>query len=394
MFKSSPSPQIRNYLTLTTLGMLGVYLTGCSEKKSNLFTEPPPHPVTAATAITKDVPLYIDTLGEASAFESVNIVSQVDGQIVNIAFEQGTMVEPGEKLIEIYKPPYEAALLQAQGALGQAEAELAINVLELERSRPLVPQKLISEQDFENLEATVTKNEAAIESAMGEVLAAEVNLGYTDIIAPVGGLIGIYEINIGNVVNASTETTLTSIQSLDPLYIDFIVSITHFDSVRKYYYESGDQLKIKATSLTDPTRHRNATMNVIGNSVNSSTGTVLLRATMDNKNYLFWPNQPLAIRIYLTTIKNAVLVPEAAVSIGKNGRFVFIIDKDNKVKQQAVVTGQEQDGNMLVIKSGLEAGQKVVIDGHLFLRTSMSVIITELDGKKIKTKTAPKKDNS
>jgi len=362
-------------IILRLIPAIPFFLLASCGKKEVPSAPTPPSPVSAATAVTRDVELYYDTLGKASAYESVDIVSQVNGQIIASPFTQGSMVKKGDLLFEIFKPPYVAALLEAKGNLAQAQAELEINQLKLDRNRPLVPQKLISEQEFQQLEATVQENLAAIETARGEVLAAEVNLGYTDIVSPIDGMVGIYEVNVGNVVTAMNDTVLTSVQRYHPIYIDFILPVPKFAQVRKYFMAADGKLHIRASYLSDPSISRDAPMTILGNAVNDATGTVNMRATMENEDALFWPQQPVSVRLYLKTIKDAVLVPQAAVATGQNGQYVFIINQDDTVTRTNVEVGQLQDDGTMVINKGVKKGDRVVTDGLLMLRTGSKVTV-------------------
>ena len=373
----------------TTIVIASIYmllLWSCEKKQPLSTAKPPPPLVIAVTAIAKDVPLYIDTLGRAQAYRSVDIVSQVDGQIVDIAFKQGSIVHPGDKLIEIYKPPYEAAYLQAKGRLDEAIATLENHQLLLERSRPLLPQKLISEQDFQSLETTVRQNEAAVATARGQVLATKVKLGYTNITSPIKGMIGLYEVNLGNVVDAQNSKRLTTIQTLNPMYVDCVIPIAQFHEVKQYYFENNKHLKIKASALSNRSQSRIGSIAILGNAVQAATATVNLRAILKTDDFLFWPQQALAVRIYLKTLKNAILIPGAALGNDQKGPFVFVIDSDHTVQQTYVEVGQDQADEKIVISNGLKAGDQVVVDGQMLLNSGMKVALTELDGKKIPVK--------
>ncbi|MBC2594786.1 efflux RND transporter periplasmic adaptor subunit [Ruficoccus amylovorans] len=363
-----------------SLASLSFMLAGCGEKpqqdqKSHART------VTAATVEAKDVPLYYDTLGKITSLESVNIVSQVNGQIMEIHFEQGSTVEEGDLLYTIYQPPYEAAVTQAKGRLQQSIAALEIARLEVERNRPLVPQKLVAEQSFEQMEANVIQLEGQVEENTGALEAAQVNLNYCTITAPVSGMIGIYQVNQGNVVYASANQQLTTIQQMDPIYVDFIVPTTVFPQVQKYYDEAEGNLKILVSYLdgeddSDNKLSREADLTILGNLVAANTGTVNLRATMKNADYAFWPNQPIAVRIILKTLKDALVVPEGAVAYGQQGTYAFVIKSDNTVEQRTISVGQLQENGTMVVKSGLSAGERVVVEGQVFLMPGNEVIVT------------------
>jgi len=346
---------------------------------------PPPRTVSANEVTTATVPLYQDTLGRATAFEAVNIVSQVDGQITGVYYEQGAMISEGDLMYTIFDEPYIAAVEEAEGQVEQARAQLAIDQLELERSRPLVPEKLISEQDFESLEATVERNRGALRQAEGELLAANVNLGYTEIRSPVAGMAGIHLVDVGNVVSAVDQQTLTTVLKMDPIYVDFIAPEAKFDEIREHFEAAGGTLKIRATYLSDPNKERMGELTILGNAVDTETGTVNLRATFDNPDGFFWPNQPLAVRVILKMLDDVMVAPASCVGIGQNGHFVFVIDEEKStVTQKNVTVGQLQDDGNLVIESGVKKGDKLVGEGLDFLRTGMEIIVTDGNPKDIK----------
>ncbi|MDP0496796.1 MAG: efflux RND transporter periplasmic adaptor subunit [Verrucomicrobiota bacterium JB024] len=362
-----------------SLASLSLSLTGCGgdapqEQKAQ------PRTVTAATVETRDVPLYYDTLGKATALESVNIVSQVDGQIMEIHFTQGSIVKEGDPLYTIYQPPYEAAVTEAKGRLQQSIAALEIAKLDVERNRPLVPQKLVAEQTFQQLEANVIQLEGQVEQNTGALEAAQINLDYCSIQAPVSGMIGIFQVNQGNVVYASANTTLTSIQQMDPIYVDFIVPTTVFPDLQKYFSEAKGKLTIQVSYLDDDDDQtkltREADLTILGNQVATNSGTVNLRATMKNEDYAFWPNQPVSVRIILETLKDALVVPEGAVAYGQQGSYAFVIKSDNTVEQRMITVGQLQNDGTMVVKKGLTVGERVVVEGQVFLMPGNEVIVT------------------
>lgn len=358
------------------------FLVGCGPEPIQP-KGPPPRTVTASEVTTSSAPLYIDTLGRATAVEQVDIVSQVNGQIVEAPFQQGAMLNQGDLMFKIFQPPYIAAVEQAEGVLEQARAQLAIDELAMERSRPLVPEKLISEQDFQSLEATVEKDRGAVRQAEGELLAAEVNLGYTEIRSPVDGMASVYLINVGNVV--SVQDTLATVLSLDPIYVDFIAPEAKFDQIRQHFRESDGSLKVRASYLSDPSQSRMGELTILGNAVDTSTGTVNLRAVFENEDHFFWPNQPLAIRVILQDLEDVMIAPTKCVGIGQNGHYVFVIDEEKSiVNLKNVEVGQRQENNTIVIKSGVQAGDKLVGEGLNFLRDGMEIIVSDGNPEHIK----------
>jgi len=215
---------------------------------------------------------------------------------------------------------------------------------------------------------------------------AQINVNYTTITAPVDGMVGTYRISLGNVVKAN-DLPITTIQTLDPIYADFVVSETDFPMMRKYFDANGGKLKVHVRSISDTKAERDGELTILGNAVTATTGTVSLRATLPNDNRLFWPNQPIQVRILLDTMKDAMVVPESSVLLSQQGEFVFVVGQPAKpgdmppAEMRLVQTGQTQEDGTKVITSGLKIGEQVVVQGQVFLAPTMPLIITELDGK-------------
>lgn len=384
-FGSVSSPASLRRTLFNTAGIaaalcIGLLFSGCAKKEEKAPV--PLRSVTATTAVARDLPLYVDSLGRTRAYESVQIVPQVNGTLQKIAFTQGTPVKKGDLLFEIDPALYQASVTQAEGALMQAKAQLSIDEKQLERSRSLLPDKLISEQEFQALEAKVESNKGAVKLAQGQLESAKVNLGYAVIVAPTDGLIGFYEVNEGNVVSAAAGTVLTSIQKLNPLYADFNVTDRDFISLREHFFAQGYQLPVVVSYLTgDGSVKRDAKLTVLGNEINQSTGTVRLRAQIANEDMAFWPEQPVGVRVILETLKDAVTIPTAAMGIGQMGKYVFIIEEDggkHVVKQVPIKVGQtHDDGQTIIVTEGLKAGQRVVLDGQVFLQSGQEVVIAD-----------------
>ena len=348
----------------------------------------PPHSVAAATAVAKDVPRYVDALGQATASESVNIVSQVEGQITEMPFKQGSMVNAGDVLAVIYQPPFQAMVNQADGQLTADQATLTVAQKLVARSKSLLPEKLVSQQQYDADAAVADQLSGKVKVDEAQLDLAKINLDYTTIKAPVGGMVGTYRINVGNVVKAD-DLPITTIETMDPIYVDFVVSVTNFPTLRKYFGLGGDALAVHVVSLSDPDQARDGNLTILGNAIAGNTGTASLRATLPNADRLFWPNEPVRVRIFLETIKDAVLVPLPAVQLSQQGPFVFVIVPPKQAgdpptaEKRIVQTGQAEDNGLVVITSGLKAGEQVVVVGQLFLLPDAPVTVAELDGKSL-----------
>jgi len=371
---------------LLALGLLT--LAGCGKSDSSALAAPtmPPKSVAVATAIAKDVPQYLDSDGQITAFQSVNIVSQVEGQIVEMPFQQGSMVKKGDKLAVIFQEPFIAAVKKAEGQVVSDQANLSLAQSTFERNKALLPEKLISQQQYDTYAAQVDslKGQLQVDEALLDT--ANVDLKYTEITAPVDGMVGTYRINVGNVVKVN-DLPITTIQTMDPIYADFVISESDFPGLRQRFDANGGKLTVHVTSLSDSKVQVDGDLTILGNAVGSSTGTVPLRATLPNTDRQFWPNQPVHVRILLNTLPNAVLIPESAVMLSQQGEFVFVVGPPAAAgglptaEMRIVQSGQTQEDGTKVITSGLKPGEKVVVEGQVFLAPTMPLNVVTLDGK-------------
>jgi len=385
--------RLESRLALAGLCALGTLtLAGCgkSDSSANPLAAPamPPKSVSVATAITRDVPQYLDADGQITALQSVNIVSQVEGQIVEMPFQQGSLVKKDDKLAVIFQEPFIAAVKKAEGQVVSDQANLSLAESTFERNKALLPEKLISQQQYDTYAAQVDslKGQLQVDEALLDT--AKVNLKFTEITAPVDGMVGTYRINVGNVVKVN-DLPITTIQTMDPIYADFVISESDFPLLRQRFDGNGGKLTVHVTSLSDAKAQVDGELSILGNAVGSSTGTVPLRATLPNDNRQFWPNQPVHVRILLKTIPDTVLIPESAVMLSQQGEFVFVVAPAAKAgdlptaEMRIVTSGQTQEDGTKVITSGLKPGEQVVVEGQVFLAPTMPLMITTLDGKPI-----------
>jgi multidrug efflux system membrane fusion protein len=368
------------------LGVAAACLAGCSRPPAAPVVTP--HAVSAATATSRDVPRYVDALGQATAYESVNIVSQVEGQIVEMPFQQGALVKAGDELAKIYQPPFQAMVNEMDGELSSDEASLKLAQSQVDRSKPLLSGNLVSEQTYDGYVSQVDQLKGKVKVDQAQLDLAQINLNYTNITAPVDGMVGTYNINVGNVVKVN-DLPITTIQRMDPIYVDFVVSVTNFPTLRKYFDQNGGGLPVHVASQSNPDQERDGNLTILGNAIAGETGTVSLRAELPNADRLFWPNEPVRVRIFLETLKDAVLVPLQAVQLSQQGQFVFVVKPPAKAgdpptaEKRPVETGQAQDDGQVVITSGLKAGEVVVVEGEIFLLPDAPVQVQDLDGKTV-----------
>ena len=347
-------------------------LGGCGKRQS----APPPAPVRAvsvALAQTRDVPVYIDEIGNCTAYEAVMIQPQVTGAIVGIDFKDGTEVKKGDRLFTIDPRPYQAVLQKAKATLEQDRAKAQYAQLQVKRYEELIKTKVIAHQEYDSLRSTSQAAEAAVQADEAAVETAQIDLDYCEIRSPIDGRASKRKVDIGNLVMANA-TQLLLIQRQDPVYVDFTIPESALPEVRKYR-EKGT-LKVEASFADDPAKRREGAFDFLDSGVQQSSGTVRVRALLDNKDRLFWPGQFVNVRLLLDTIQEAVLVPNEALQIGQSGPFVFVVKPDSTVELRKVKPGQRQE-NAAVISEGLTPGETVVVTGQLALAPGAAVKVKE-----------------
>jgi multidrug efflux system membrane fusion protein len=321
--------------------------------------EPPPppvRPVLVAKVTSKDVPLYLDEIGTCAAYETVQVQAQVAGQITTRDFKDGSDVKKGDLLFTIDPRPYQAAV-------DQAKAQAALDQLTLKRQADLRSKGVNAPQDYDLAVANAQKSQAAAE-------AAQVNLDFCYIKSPINGRVGLRNVDIGNLVGP-TSPPLVVIQGLDPIYTDFTVAETDLALVRKYL--GRPNVKVQTYSPDEKEPPRMGDLYFIDTAVQPGSGTVKARGVTPNPDHAFWPSEFVRVRFILDTIREALLVPSQAVQISQGGPFVFVVKPDNTVDLRPVKPGQRQDGDLVVVESGVQSGEIVVVTGQLALAPGKKV---------------------
>jgi multidrug efflux system membrane fusion protein len=364
---------LRGNKSLYLVCVLGLLLTACAKKDPPPF-ERPPSRVTVATALAQDVPFYLDEVGHTVAREVVSVQPEVSGKITEIHFEDGADLKKGDPLFTIDPRPFEAQLNAAQANLAQSKAALDFAKIQFGRVQDLVESRAIARQDYDTRknavdvgEAQVRQNEAAVESA-------RLNLEYTSIRSPIDGRAGHRLVDTGNVVTANS-TTLLTIERLEPIYADFTVTESDLSQVQR---NSASHMLRVEVRLPDETKPEIGQLTFLDNSVQSSSGTVLLRATVPNPTRHLWPGQFVNVRLVLATIPKAVLVPTAAPQDSAKGPFVYVVKADSTAELRPVKVGQRQ-GESVVIEQGLQPGERVIMNGQLAVMPGAKVQVVTAD---------------
>jgi len=330
----------------------------------------PAVPVTAGTVATEDVPVFLNGIGTAQAYNTVAIKSRVDGQIVKIDFKEGQDVKQGDPLLQIDPRPYAASLAQAEAMKQKDEAQLAGAQADLERYAQLVPSGHQTRQSYDQQKALVAQLQASIKGDEAQIETAKLNLGYTDIRSPIDGRLGARLVDKGNLVRATDNTVLVTISEVKPIFVSFTLPQETLDDIRQNHQRA--PLAVRAYSGDGKIQLADGKLTLIDNMIDQSTGTIHLKARFDNDDERLWPGEFVNVRVILSTRRGAATVPAQTVQAGPNGQYVYIIKPDETVERRPVEVASIQDGIAVVIK-GLSAGERVVVDGQYRLTNGSRV---------------------
>jgi multidrug efflux system membrane fusion protein len=373
----------RQGLTLTlafaVLLATGVWLAlslagGSSAQQAPAPGSPAPVPVTVGYSARKDVPLYFTGLGLVQAFNSVLVRSRVDGTLTRVAVSEGQEVKEGDLLAVIDPRPYQAALDAALAKTSQDEAQLANARLDMQRYQSLAKQDFASRQQVDTQQSQVKQLTAALAGDNAAVEAAKLNLSYCFITSPIQGRVGLRQVDPGNMVHASDATGIITITQLHPISVVFTLP---GDTVPRINLAmAGGELPVTALASDGKTELDNGTLLTPDNAIDSTTGTIRLKATFPNPNNTLWPGQFVNARLLITTERNVLTVPSAAVQHGPNGLYVYAVKPDSTVTRQDVEVARNA-GALAVISKGLDEQQAVVTDGQSRLQQGTRVAVSD-----------------
>jgi membrane fusion protein, multidrug efflux system len=330
----------------------------------------PPRPVQTALVVQKDVPIYVESFGTLSPVQDVNIQAQITGKIQDVHFEDGSDVSIGDPLYTIDPSEYKSQVEKAQASLAQSIAELKLKVDTLERNKRLVEKDLISKQDFESLQTDVVAAQAKVDLDKAELDLAKINLSYCYIISPLDGVASKGMLDPGNIVTADSGPVLVNIKTINPLHVDFTLSERELSRVRDAMAKESLSVEIRPEGGNDSYDGR---LIFIDNAVDNMTGTIFMRASVDNSERMLWSGQFVTVRLILSTQKNAVLAPYAAIKIGQKGHYLFIFSDENKADLRNIKIGLKQ-GDYVIVEDGVKPNEKAIISGMLGLYPGAAVV--------------------
>jgi len=315
--------------------------------------------VTVAPVEKTDFPVYLTSLGTVQAFNTVVVRSRVDGQIDKIAFTEGQLVNQGDLLAEIDPRPYQAALDQAKAKKEQDEANLANTNLDLQRFLKL--GEFATRQQIDTQRSNVSQLTAQIAADAAAISNAATQLDYTAIKAPISGVVGLRQVDVGNIINAATQTGIVTITQIEPIAVIF----TAPEEQLPYINEGQAAQPLKTIAITTDGKKPLAegTLAVVNNQVDSTSGTIRLKAVFANKDHALWPGQSVSTRLLVKTLKDVSVVPDDAIQHGTEGLYVYTVNGDNKAELRKVKVSQSIDGRS-VIEQGVSPGQQVITSGQ------------------------------
>lgn len=365
-----------------------------------------PVPVQVVTVERKTMPIYLNALGTVTAYNTVTIKSRVDGQLMKVNVREGQAVRQGDLLIEIDPKPYEAAVAQAQGQLVKDEANAANADAEAKRYTALLAAGVVSKETQQLQLSTAGQAQGALDADRAAIQAAKVNLGYTKIASPINGVVGLRQVDAGNIVHASDTTGLLVVTQLHPIAVIFTLPEDQLPEVLDLE-RHGKRLKVEAYDRSGTTHLATGSLLTADNQIDPSTGTDKLKAIFDNKEGELFPNQFVNVRLVLQDRLNATVIPSAAVENGIQGSYVYVVKPGEPPAEPGVPKpageprqrqarngpgGSEEprqepyfavvqtvvpdltEGGQMILKSGVEPGDQIVIDGQEKLKNGSRVV--------------------
>jgi membrane fusion protein, multidrug efflux system len=332
--------------------------------------------VTIATVEKTDFPVYLTSLGTVQAFNTVVVRSRVDGQIDKIAFKEGQLVSQGDLLAQIDPRPYQAVLDQAKAKKEQDEANLANINLDLQRFIKL--GEFATKQQLDTQRSSVSQLTAQIAADAAAIYNSQTQVDYTTIKAPISGVVGLRQVDVGNIVNAATQTGIVTITQIEPIAVIFTAPEDQLPYINEA--QAIEPLKTIAITTDGKKPLAEGTLAVVNNQVDATSGTIRLKAVFDNKNHALWPGQSVSTRLLVQTLKNATVVPDDAVQHGADGLYAFVVNQDNKAELRKITVSQSIDGRSVVDK-GLSPGQQVITAGQYKVQngTLVSTVVASSD---------------
>lgn len=359
--------------------VLVLWLTsGCSEGKSEAPKAPPSVPVVVAQAVRRNVPVEITAIGNVEAYSTVSIKSRMGGELLKVHFQEGQEVSKGDLLFTIDPRPYEAALAEARARLAKDLALLKKAQQDAERYASLIQKQVVSQEQYDQVKANLAALEATVRADEAAVENAKLQLSYCYIYAPISGRTGSLMANAGNLIKASDDNkSMVVIRQIQPIYVAFSVPEQYLPSIKARWAKG--KLPVRVSLRDGAEVQPEGELTFMDNTVDPTTGTILLKATFPNQDKALWPGQFVDVALKLDEKPNVLLIPTHAVQTGQQGPYVFLVKPESTVEMRLVRLGRSF-GQESVVEEGLQEGDLVVTDGQIRLVPGAKVEVKGPEG--------------
>lgn len=366
-------------IAFALLAAATVAAAGCSKKDPRAGAPPEAAPVVVASVARQDVPVEVRAIGHVEPYATVAVKALVGGQVTKVGFREGEDVHRSDLLFQIDPRPYQAALAQARAQLERDRA-IARNAEEdVKRYTDLVQKDYVTREQYDAARANAAAALATAKAGEAAVETVKLQLAYCTVTAPVSGRTGSVLVNAGNVVKGNDDKPLVVLNQIQPIYVSFSVPESSLAQIRQRLGPS-DKLKVAAFPSGDPSKTQWGELSFVDNTVDTGTGTILLKGTFANPNEALWPGEYVDVVVTLATDASAIVVPSQAVQTGQAGQYVWVVKSDLTVESRPITVARTQ-GPIAVVAKGLQAGERVVTDGQLRLAPGARVEIRKVEGK-------------
>ncbi len=365
-------------VAIVVYALLGKAKTGASEASAQMPPAARAIPVGAATAEKSDMKVYVNGLGTVTPLYTVTVKSRVDGELMEVHFKEGQVVKKGDLLATIDPRPFEVQLLQAEGQMVHDQALLKNAHIDVERYRTLWKQDSIPKQQLDTQEALISQYEGSIKTDQAQIDNAKLQLVYSRICSPISGRVGLRLVDPGNMVHAADTNGLLVITQLQPITVIFPIPEDNLPAILAKV-RTGETMPVDAYDRSQSKKLASGALLTMDNQIDPTTGTVRFKAVFDNKDNMLFPNQFVNASLLVDVLKDAVLIPAAALQRGAQGVYVYVVRQNQTAEVRPVTIAQVQTG-VAALSKGLNPGELVVVDGAERLREGAKVTVVKNQG--------------